>query len=169
MLRSAVNCCDNARAFCTRFIDGDELARRLEMGVAPRLTPRMLMHKIQRACSEQASAFFSVQLGTYSGIAVSPLQSLPWPKDRCSSEVAVCHADQPVAGQHYFHNALQTRPRAVLGQQLTAVVVTPPQPQRIVLPEALDPRILKAAAELLRRGQAHIILLGQPDAVQVRL
>ncbi len=42
------------------------------------------------------------------------------------------------------------------------------QPQRIVLPEALDPRILKAAAELLRRGQAHIILLGQPEAVQVR-
>ena len=42
------------------------------------------------------------------------------------------------------------------------------QPQRIVLPEALDPRILKAAAELLRRGQAHIILLGQQEAVQVR-
>ena len=42
------------------------------------------------------------------------------------------------------------------------------QPQRIVLPEALDPRILKAAAELLRRGQAHIILLGQPEAVQAR-
>ncbi len=44
-----------------------------------------------------------------------------------------------------------------------------PQPQRIVLPEALDPRILKAAAELLRRGQARIILLGQEQAVQVRL
>ena len=43
----------------------------------------------------------------------------------------------------------------------------PPQPQRIVLPEALDPRILKAAAELLRRGQARIILLGQQEAVQV--
>ena len=42
------------------------------------------------------------------------------------------------------------------------------QPQRIVLPEALDPRILKAAAELLRRGQARIILLGQEKAVQVR-
>ncbi len=45
----------------------------------------------------------------------------------------------------------------------------PSQPQRIVLPEALDPRILKAAAELLRRGQARIILLGQEDAVQVHL
>lgn len=42
------------------------------------------------------------------------------------------------------------------------------QPQRIVLPEALDPRILKAASELMRRKLAHVILLGQPEAVQVR-
>ena len=42
------------------------------------------------------------------------------------------------------------------------------QPQRIVLPEALDPRILKAASELLRRKMAHILLLGQPEAIKVR-
>ena len=36
-----------------RFIDGEELARRLETEATPRLTPRMFMHKIQRACSAQ--------------------------------------------------------------------------------------------------------------------
>ena len=41
------------------------------------------------------------------------------------------------------------------------------QPQRIVLPEALDPRILKAAADLMRRKLAHIILLGDPESIQV--
>ena len=41
------------------------------------------------------------------------------------------------------------------------------QPQRIVLPEALDPRILKAASELMRRRLAHVTLLGQPDAIKV--
>ena len=40
-------------AICVRFMDGDVLARRLETDVAPRLTPRMFMHKIQRACSAQ--------------------------------------------------------------------------------------------------------------------
>ena len=43
-----------------RFIDGEELARRLETEAAPRLTPRMFMHKIQRACSAQVWAFHVV-------------------------------------------------------------------------------------------------------------
>ena len=55
MLRTAGCCAGNARKLCSRFIDGDELARRLETGTAPRLTPRMFMHKIQRACSEQVN------------------------------------------------------------------------------------------------------------------
>ena len=42
------------------------------------------------------------------------------------------------------------------------------QPQRIVLPEALDARILVAAAEVASRGLAHPILLGDPDAVHTR-
>ena len=43
------------------------------------------------------------------------------------------------------------------------------QPQRIVLPEALDARILKAAADLTRRKLAHIVLLGNPESIQVQI
>lgn len=39
-------------------------------------------------------------------------------------------------------------------------------PQRIVLPEALDPRILTAAAKISQRGQANIILLGEEPRIQ---
>mmetsp|Transcript_620 Transcript_620/g.1655 ORF Transcript_620/g.1655 Transcript_620/m.1655 type:complete len:832 (-) Transcript_620:1455-3950(-) len=39
-------------------------------------------------------------------------------------------------------------------------------PQRIVLPESLDKRILEAAAISSQRGLAHITLLGDPAAVQ---
>ncbi|MFT0846561.1 phosphate acetyltransferase [Actinomycetaceae bacterium L2_0104] len=39
-------------------------------------------------------------------------------------------------------------------------------PQRIVLPESEDPRILKATDELLARGVANIILLGEEDKVR---
>lgn len=42
------------------------------------------------------------------------------------------------------------------------------QPQRIVLPEALDARILKAAADLMRRKLAHIVLLGNLESIQAR-
>ncbi|KAF8061400.1 pta [Scenedesmus sp. PABB004] len=38
-------------------------------------------------------------------------------------------------------------------------------PQHIVLPEALDPRVLKAASEVTTRGLARITLLGDPAAV----
>ena len=71
---------------------------------------------------------------------------------------------------------LGLQPECIFGTQQTSarpschngLLLALLQPQRIVLPEALDPRVLKAAAELLRRGQANIILLGQQDAVQVR-
>lgn len=39
--------------------------------------------------------------------------------------------------------------------------------KRIVLPEGTEPRVLKAAADITRRGLAYITLLGNPDAVQV--
>lgn len=39
---------------------------------------------------------------------------------------------------------------------------------RIVLPEGLEPRVLKAAEELSRRGVAHIILLGMEDEVRAK-
>ncbi len=39
------------------------------------------------------------------------------------------------------------------------------QPQRVVLPEALDPRVLTASAELAARGLARVVLLGQPERV----
>ncbi len=38
-------------------------------------------------------------------------------------------------------------------------------PQRIVLPESEDPRILRATEELIARGVAHITLLGEPAEV----
>ncbi len=38
-------------------------------------------------------------------------------------------------------------------------------PQRIVLPESEDPRILRATEELLARGVAHVILLGEADRI----
>mmetsp|Transcript_4754 Transcript_4754/g.13675 ORF Transcript_4754/g.13675 Transcript_4754/m.13675 type:complete len:790 (-) Transcript_4754:298-2667(-) len=38
--------------------------------------------------------------------------------------------------------------------------------KRIVLPEGTEPRVLKAAADITRRGLAYITLLGNPDAVQ---
>ena len=40
--------------------------------------------------------------------------------------------------------------------------------QRIVLPESDDPRILEAASTCARRGVAHMILLGEPDAVRAK-
>lgn len=40
------------------------------------------------------------------------------------------------------------------------------QPQRVVLPEAMDPRVLAAAEELTARGLAKITLLGDPEPVQ---
>ncbi len=42
------------------------------------------------------------------------------------------------------------------------------QPQRIVLPEGSDDRILRAAEILLRRGVAELVILGDPDAVAAR-
>lgn len=39
-------------------------------------------------------------------------------------------------------------------------------PQRIVLPEANDNRVLRAAAEVVHRGLANVILLGDPEVVQ---
>lgn len=39
-------------------------------------------------------------------------------------------------------------------------------PQHIVLPEGTEARILRAAAEVTRKGLAHITLLGEPAAVQ---
>jgi phosphotransacetylase len=39
-------------------------------------------------------------------------------------------------------------------------------PQRIVLPEALDPRVLHAAADVTRRKLARVILLGNEAAVR---
>ncbi len=38
----------------------------------------------------------------------------------------------------------------------------------MVLPEALDPRVLKAAAELSARGLAKVVLLGEPGKVAAR-
>ncbi len=35
----------------------------------------------------------------------------------------------------------------------------------MVLPEALDPRVLAASAELAARGLARVVLLGQPERV----
>ena len=40
-------------------------------------------------------------------------------------------------------------------------------PQRIVLPEGAEPRVLRAAEEIARRRLAHVILLGSPEAIQV--
>src|SRR6185436_10500667 len=39
------------------------------------------------------------------------------------------------------------------------------RPQRIVLPEGEDPRIIAAAAQITREGFAKIILLGRKDAI----
>lgn len=39
-------------------------------------------------------------------------------------------------------------------------------PQRIVLPEGEDPRVLRAAARIAREGFARITLLGKPDVMQ---
>jgi phosphate acetyltransferase len=41
-------------------------------------------------------------------------------------------------------------------------------PRTIVLPESDDDRVLRAAAEVSRKGFAKIILLGDPDAIRVR-
>ena len=38
--------------------------------------------------------------------------------------------------------------------------------QRIVLPEGTEPRIVRAAADVLRTGGARLILLGDPGAVR---
>ena len=66
----------------------------------------------------------------------------------------------------------------VLDTQLEDSIVTPKRfmhninracertPQRIVLPEGTEPRVLRAAAGVARKGLAHITLLGEPDAVQ---
>lgn len=40
------------------------------------------------------------------------------------------------------------------------------QPRRIVLPEAQDPRVLEAAAELARQGLARPVLLGSPEMLR---
>jgi len=50
------------------------------------------------------------------------------------------------------------------------ILQTAAQQQRtIVLPEATDPRILAAAAEIVNRSLAHIVLIGNPDAVTTHL
>ena len=40
--------------------------------------------------------------------------------------------------------------------------------KRIVLPESDDERILKAAADILQKGIANLVLLGDQDTVQAR-
>ncbi len=39
-------------------------------------------------------------------------------------------------------------------------------PQRIVLPEGEDPRVLQAAARIAREGFARVTLLGKPDVMR---
>ena len=67
---------------------------------------------------------------------------------------------------------------AALETQLQAVSVTPKlfmhninrtceqQPQHIVLPEGAEPRVLRAAAEVTRKGLARITLLGELAAIR---
>ena len=40
------------------------------------------------------------------------------------------------------------------------------EPQHIVLPEGMEPRVLRAAAGVARKGLAKITILGEPEAIQ---
>ena len=65
-----------------------------------------------------------------------------------------------------------------LQTQLAETIVTPKRfmhninraceraPQHIVLPEGMEPRVLRAAAGVARKGLAKITLLGEPEAIQ---
>ena len=74
------------------------------------------------------------------------------------------------------HVQLDSLCQAVQTQQVESVV-TPKRfmhhinrlcedhPQRIVLPEGMEARVLRAAAGVARKGLAQLILLGDPEAV----
>ena len=67
---------------------------------------------------------------------------------------------------------------AALQTQQTETIVTPKrfmhninraceaELQHIVLPEGMEPRVLRAAAGVARKGLAKVTLLGEPEAIQ---
>lgn len=80
---------------------------------------------------------------------------------------------QALFGKHVdvktLESALETREgQAITPKKFMRTInrICERDPQHIVLPEGTEPRILRAAAELSRKGLAHITLLGEKSHVE---
>ena len=111
----------------------------------------------------------SVKTDTFTTAAqVNEVHAALWPDDTEKIDLSIQSFDQ-----HVDLNRLEQQISAVRVRGMTPKMFTynlleraKAQLQHIVLPEAYDPRILKAAAMLVNRGIVKLTLLGHRDDVQ---
>lgn len=96
------------------------------------------------------------------------MHSTLWPDDREKIDLSIQMFDQHVDLQRLDQQISAVRVRGMTPKMFTYNLMerAKSQLQHIVLPEAYDPRILKAAAMLLDRGIVKLTLLGHRHDVQ---
>ncbi len=95
------------------------------------------------------------------------------PENCTHGQIITCCAEKPdlsAADSEILKTAMEYESAVMTPVRFTASLTARAKAdrKRIVLPESEDDRVLKAAAEVLRRGVADIILLGEEDAVAKR-
>ena len=111
----------------------------------------------------------SVQTDTFTTAAlVNEVHSKLWPDDREKIDLSIQMFDQHVDLQRLEQQISAVRMRGMTPKMFTYNLMerAKSQLQHIVLPEAYDSRILKAAAILLDRGIVKLTLLGHRHDVQ---
>ena len=111
----------------------------------------------------------SVKTDTFTTASrVNEVHSALWPDDTEKIDLSIQTFDQHVDLERLEQQIIAVRVRGMTPKMFTYNLLEQArsQPQRIVLPEAYDPRILKAAALLVNRGIVKLILLGNRQDVQ---
>lgn len=111
----------------------------------------------------------SVKTDTFTTAAqVNEVHSALWPDDREKIDLSIQTFDQHVDLHRLEQQISAVRVRGITPKMFTYNLLeqAKAQPQHIVLPEAYDPRILKAASTLVDRGVVKLTLLGDRQDVQ---
>lgn len=111
----------------------------------------------------------SVETDTFTTAAqVNEVHSVLWPDDKEKIDLSIQAFDQHVDLNRLDQQISAVRVRGMTPKMFTYNLLERAKAQRqhIVLPEAYDPRILKAAAILVNRGIVDLTLLGHRQDVQ---
>jgi phosphate acetyltransferase len=111
----------------------------------------------------------SVKTDTFTTASlVNEVHSALWPDDSEKIDLSIQTFDQHVDLDRLEQQISAVRMRGMTPKMFTYNLLEQAraQPQQIVLPEAYDPRILKAAAALVHRGIVQLTLLGHRQDVQ---